>query len=149
MKMLAYSLLLSALLSIPLMAAAEEQLTLGQFLNEVRGQNLTLKAESASAHAAREGAIGAALPAPMVGITQMQDQSGKANGFEISQSIPFPTKLSSDHSARENEADAKKAMQTFGQREILAEAKLLYFNLWKAQERMTLLQEKKNATGQH
>lgn len=149
MKTLAYSLLMSALLSHPALAFAIERITLDQFLNEVRGQNLTLKAQTASAQAAREGASGIQLPAPMAGITQMHDQTGQANGFEISQTIPFPTKLTSEHSARQLESDAKGAIRKTSEREILADARLLYFNLWKAQERVLLLQEKKNATEQH
>lgn len=130
-------------------AFGDELLPLDQFLNEVRGQNLSLKAEEASATASREGTSGIAIPPPMVGVTQLSDQSGKANGFEISQTIPFPTKLSNDHSARKFESEARTAMRNVKEREVLADAKLRYFMLWKAQEKIALLQEKKGAIAQH
>lgn len=144
-------LILIAMLSLglPISVFADEPMKLQQFLSEAQGQNLTLKAEDASALAAKEGAVGIALPPPMVGITQMQDQSGKATNFEISQTIPFPTKISSDHSARKFEAEAKSAMRSARELEILADGKLIYFKLWKAQERITFLQEKKGAIELH
>ena len=104
-----------------------------RFLREVTSQNLSLKAEEASSDAAREGATGIALPPPMAAITQMSDQSGKASNWEISQTLPFPTKLSNDHSARASLADSRNALFTARSREILADAKLLYFRLWRAE----------------
>lgn len=119
------------------------------FLREVRSQNLDLQAEKASAQAAHSNAIGLALPPPMAGITQMRDRTGEAVGFEISQSIPFPGKLASDHNARKAEADARSAAHASFERDLVANAKLLYFNLWKAQERIVLLKEKRNAIERH
>jgi outer membrane protein TolC len=133
----------------PVLAMADEEMTLQQFLAEAQGQNLSLKAEGASAQAAKEGATGIAIPPPMVGLTQMRDGSGKAMNFEVSQTLPFPTKVSNDHSARQFEADAKQAMLSVREREILAEGKLLYFKLWKSQERIVYLNEKRVAIEQH
>jgi len=130
-------------------ASAADRMTLDQFLNEARHQNLSWKAETAAAAAAQEASRGLAIPPPMAGVTQMKDQSGSANGFEISQTIPFPTKLTNDHSARKFEAKAQMAMKKSREKEILAEAKLLYFRLWQTQERIKLLQEKKSALEQH
>ena len=131
------------------MANADEAMTLDQFLIEAQGQSLTLKAEGASALAAQEAASGISIPPPMVGVTEMRDQTGKATNFEISQNIPFPTKISSDYSARKFEAEAKGTMRSLREREILADGKLLYFKLWKAQERINLLNEKRVAIEQH
>jgi outer membrane protein TolC len=147
MKVKIGSLAFALLFSFP--AFAEEAITLDQFLAQVQGENLALKAEEASASAAKEGAAGIALPAPMAGIAQMKDQSGKATGWEVSQAIPFPTKISSDHDARNANAEAKAAMLTSRELEIRADARLVYFRLWKAQERARLLEEKKNAIEQH
>ncbi len=126
-----------------------EPLSLEQFLSSVKNQNLNLKVEKTSAQAAKEASAGISLPAPMIGITQIQDQSGNANGLEISQTIPLPSALSHEHSARESEAKTKGATSNQRQREVLSEAKLLYFNLWKSQERLTFLQEKKVALLDH
>ncbi|MGK4495532.1 hypothetical protein ACSLVN_27370, partial [Klebsiella pneumoniae] len=73
---------------------------------------------------------------------------GSTSGFEVSQTIPFPTKLTNDHSVRQLEAKAQSEMQKAASSEILAKARLLYFSLWTAQERLTLLKEKKSAIGQ-
>jgi outer membrane protein TolC len=146
MKVIWLSLYIGLVVGVPAFA---EDLSLDQFLREVQSQNLSLKAEEASFQAAREGSVGIALPPPMAGVTQMQDQTGKANGFEVSQTIPFPTKMSNDHSARKFEADAQSANRFARIREVLADAKLLYFKLWKAQERISLLQEKKSAIARH
>ncbi|PWU19702.1 MAG: hypothetical protein C5B49_05390 [Bdellovibrio sp.] len=144
---------LSAALPVALLvveeARGEESMALDQFLSEVHSQNLSIKVEEAAAKAATEGASEVAIPPPMVGVTQLKDQSGQANGFELSQTIPFPTKLSSDHAARILAAEAKTAMRNVKEREVLANAKLLYFKLWKAQERTMLLREKKGAIALH
>ena len=140
------------LISVALMggpAPAGERLTLNQFLREVSSQNLSLKAEAASVEAAQEASVGLAVPPPMVGITQMKDVSGSGNGYEVSQTIPFPTKLTNDHSARKFEAESQTSMKRAKEKEILAQAKLLYFRLWQSQERIKLLQEKKNALQEH
>ena len=130
-------------------AHADEEMALTQFLSEAQEQNLTLKAEGASAQAAKEGSAGLAIPPPTVGFTQMTDDSGKATNFEINQTIPFPTKISSDHSARKYEAEARAVMRSAREREILADGKLLYFKLWKSQERILLLNEKRTVIEQH
>ena len=129
--------------------ASEGAINLKEFLSEVQSENLAIKAESASLEAAKEEASGIALPAPMAAITQMQDQSGKATNFEMNQTIPFPTKLSNNYRARNLEADAKAAQFRTREREVLADAKVLYFKLWKAQERKALLKDKKSAIEQH
>lgn len=143
------SLLFMLLTLMPAYGHADEKISLEQFLRDAQEQNLGLKAEEASALAVKAGSAGIAIPAPMVGLTQMKDQSGKANNLEFSQSIPFPTKLTSDHNARQYMAEAGKASQSAKERETQAEAKLLYFKLWKAQERSALLREKKSVIEQH
>ncbi len=144
-----YMSVMVLLVGQPAIAADEEEYNLEKFLSETRLQNLSLKVEAAASLATSEAAAGYTLPAPMLGITQIQDQSGRTNGFEINQTIPFPTKLSSEHNSRKLEARTKGAMLNSRERELLAEAKLLYFNIWRAQERIRLLQEKKSAIQQH
>lgn len=131
-------------------AHADEVLTLDDFLSQVRAQNLGLKVEAAKKDSASARAVGLNLPAPMVGLIQMNEKGGgSTSGFEVSQTIPFPTKLTNDHSVRQLEAKAQSEMQKAASSEILAKARLLYFSLWTAQERLTLLKEKKSAIGQH
>lgn len=130
-------------------ALADTDISLDDFQRGSVNENLSIKQAEAAKNAAQEGAAGIALPPPMAGITQMQDSSGTGTGFEISQSIPFPSKITADRTARKNEANAKSAMKDVKIKEISAEAKLLYFRLFKAQEKITLLQEKKEALAQH
>lgn len=138
------------LLVLDLPAFAQESLTLDSFLSQVRSQNLGLKVESAKADAASARAVGVNLPPPMVGINRMNmDDGSTASGFEVSQTIPFPTKLTNDRSARKFEAEAQSEMRKAFSSEVIAKARLLYFSMWAAQERLGLLKEKKAVIGQH
>lgn len=131
-------------------AFADETLTLDNFLSKVREQNLGLKVEAAKADAANAKAVGFDIPPPMVGLTQMKMQGGdSASGFEVSQAIPFPSKLSEGRSARKFEAQAQEETQKAVSSEVAAKARLLYFSLWAAQERLGLLKEKKFVIEQH
>lgn len=143
------SYLTLCLLIVAVPSFADEAISLESFLTAARSENLSIKTADASLEAAKDAASGVAIPPPMAGVTQIHDKSGNANGFEISQSIPFPSKLAKDRSARKFDAEARGAMRFAQEREVLADAKLLYFRLWKAQERISLLQEKKNAIAQH
>lgn len=148
MKRIAAPIVCLLILSQP--AFAEEPITLESFLIKVKAQNLGLKVEAAKADAASARAVGVNIPPPMVGLNRMSMADGSsASGFEVSQTIPFPTKLTSDRSARKFEAEAQAEMQKAASSEVLAKARLLYFSMWAAQERMNLLKEKKAVIGQH
>lgn len=125
-------------------------LTLEDFLNQVQDKNLGLKVESAKTDAASARAIGLAIPAPMVGLIQMKEEGGgKASGFEVNQTIPFPTRLWSERSARKFEATSQEESRKAFLSETLANARLLYFSIWAAKEKVDLLKEKKAAIAQH
>ncbi len=129
---------------------AEEPVNLSQFLKMVQERSLDLKVDQAKLEAAQARSVGLAIPPPMIGFNQMTMDSGmKANGFEISQTIPFPTKLSNDYSARQNLAKAQEEMRLANQNEIFAKAKLIYFNLWSNQEKLSLLKSKKSIILDH
>ena len=130
-------------------ALAGERIPYDRFLAEVREQNLELKGHAAELAAARAEADGIRLPPPMLGIGQMRDASGRATDFEASQAIPFPTKITTDHSARKFEASAHEEMEMAAHSDVLARARLLYFGLWQAQERLTLLREKQGVIQSH
>lgn len=137
------------LTSVSLSSYADEPLPLEHFMALVKEQSLNLKVNSAQIDAEQANAVGVNLPPPMVALSQMHDESGQANGFEISQSIPFPTKLSNDHSSRSYRFQARKKMSQVSEKQILAQGRLLYFNLWREQERLGLLREKKSVLQQH
>ncbi|MGE0527890.1 MAG: TolC family protein [Bdellovibrionales bacterium] len=131
-------------------AFAQDTLTFESFLGQVRSQNLGLKIESAKADAASARAVGLSLPPPMIGAIQMNEVGGgSTSGFEISQTIPFPTKLLSDRSARKFEAEAQAEMRKAFSSEVIAKARLLYFSMWAAQERLKILKERKAVISQH
>lgn len=129
---------------------AQERMSLDSFLQKVRTENLSIKIETLKADAASAKSAGVQIPPPMVSVNQMNMDTGDtAKGFEISQEIPFPSKLTSDHSAREFAAKSQNEYRFARQKEILAQAKTLYFSLWAAQEKLNLLSEKKNLLKNH
>lgn len=149
MKIKLWMFLFFSLIGVSFSVHAEDRISLDSFLGEVRAQNLSLKVSSAQTEAAKANAVGISLPPPMVALTQMQDQSGQAGGFEISQSVPFPTKLSNERSSRGYESQAREKMSLVTGKQIFAQGRLLYFNLWREQERLELLQEKRAVIQQH
>lgn len=138
------------LLFVSINVSAQEEVKLSQFLKMVQEKNLDLKVDQAKLEAAVAKSKGLSIPPPMVSFNQMTMDSGmKANGFEVSQTIPFPTKLSADYSARKSMAKSQAEMQLGNQNEILAQAKLLYFDLWANQEKLAILKSKKSIIQEH
>jgi outer membrane protein, heavy metal efflux system len=134
------------LFSIDSLAA---DLSLKEFLRNVAEKNLSLKAEEAKLEVSQAKSVGLNIPPPMVAVSQMRDARGSANNFEVSQTIPFPSKLTNDHSARKFEAKAQEAIFSASKVEVLAKARLMYISAWLTQERVQLLQERKSIIQQH
>lgn len=132
-------------------SAIAAELSLNEFLNQVKERNLDLKREEAKFKSVESSAsLGVRLPPPALGFTQQNGDHGViSNGFEISQEIPFPTKMTSDYSARQLEAQAQKEMLHLNYNETLAQAKLAFIDLWIAQEQLNLLKEKTEILEQH
>ncbi len=130
---------------------AQDKMSLNTFLAKVKEQNLDLKVEVFKSDATQAKAIGLSIPPPMVGINQMQmkDTGASANGFEVNQMIPFPTKLTSEHSARQFEASSQDEKRLAKENEIMAEARLSYFSLWAVQEKKNLLIERQEVIKNH
>jgi outer membrane protein TolC len=128
---------------------AAENISLENYLKSVASENLQLKAVQASSEAADARSTGVQIPEPMVGYMQMTDASGSSNGIEISQTIPFPSKLTRNRSARKLEAAAEKANSESVKSEIFAKARLIYFNVWAAQSRVQFLKDKRSAIQEH
>ncbi|OQW53829.1 MAG: hypothetical protein A4S09_06325 [Proteobacteria bacterium SG_bin7] len=142
--------ILYIMLLAPLELFAQSKVSLKDFLDRIQNQNLDIKVESAKADAAKSRAIGVKIPEPMVGAIQMTDQSGSTTrGFEISQTVPFPTKVTADLNARDYEAKSQNEMSLAERNEILARAKNVYLALWAAQEKSSLLLEKKKIIKGH
>lgn len=123
---------------------------LHDYLNKVSELNLDLKIDQAKAETASAKAIGLSIPPPMLSLIQMRPEQGDtANGFEISQSLPFPTKLSGNYSARDFEARSQEENRLSSRKQLLANSRLLYFSLWQNQQKIELLEEKKHILQDH
>ena len=132
-------------------ASAQERMGLSTFLDKVRVQNLGLKVEGSKSEAANAKTIGLAIPTPMIGVSRMKDDASNnsAYGFEVSQSIPFPSRLVSEQAGRKYAAAAQRETFRATEKDILAKAKILYISLWVAQEKSVLLQQKKSIITNH
>ncbi|MCB0392918.1 MAG: TolC family protein [Bdellovibrionales bacterium] len=128
---------------------AADSVGLDKFISEAMAQSLILKIAKSSADAKAEDSRGIRLPPPQVGFVQMNMEMGSGTGYTIGQAIPFPTKVSSDHSARTAMASAKKEELNAKEMEIRATAKFIYFRLWEAEERRRLLNEKVQIVANH
>ncbi len=132
------------------LACFAEILSLDQFLSEVSHKSLDFKIENSKSEIAKAESLGIRIGAPMVGFNRMTMSDGDSfNGFEISQTIPFPTKITSDYAARKNEFKAQNESKLSSQKQTLLNAKMLYLTLWQNQERVKLLIDKKNLLVHH
>lgn len=139
--------LLALFISEPILA---ENLSLDQFLQQVEQQNLDFKIEAAKVEVLDAKSFSLGLPPPMLGLIKMTEEDGSSStGFEISQMIPFPTKLFADRSARKYEFQAQKQLNLFSQKQILLNAKVSYLEHWRNQQKLALLQEKKSLLQNH
>jgi outer membrane protein, heavy metal efflux system len=144
------SLLLILIVTSYAVLAQSQELTLEDYLTQVKEQSLDLKIEQAKSDSLDAKSTGLAIPLPMIGYSQMKEQDGSsANGFEINQTIPFPTKLSGDHLARKYEFQSQEESKLNSQKQTLLKAKLSFLLLWQAQERQSLLAEKKEVLQDH
>jgi cobalt-zinc-cadmium efflux system outer membrane protein len=139
---------------LPLLAPASvlaaDPLSYESFLKAALEQNLGLKIESAKSGSTRSNSKALNIPPPVVGYMRMTDQSGSsANGIEVTQTIPFPGKLSHDHSARKYEEQAQDETRKAAESEIRAKAKVIYFNLWASEERRAAFRQKRSAIQDH
>lgn len=126
------------------------EISLDDFFKKVQAQSLNLKLEIAKQNLSEEKSIGLRLPPPMFGITKgKEDQGSSPNGFEINQDVPFPTKLKADHNARIIESKAQQEMLKANQNEILSKAKLSYIELWIAQEKIGVINQKRRVLEDH
>lgn len=126
------------------------ELFLDEYLKKVQAQNLSLKLETVKQNLAVEKSVGLRLPPPMLGITKGKEDSGNSpNGLEISQEIPFPTKLKADLEARTIESKAQQEAFKANVNEIFSNAKLAYINLWIAQEKIKVINQKRKVLENH
>jgi outer membrane protein TolC len=125
-------------------------ITLSQFLKLVEEQNLTLKLEKSKLKNAESQSDGIRLPPPMVSFIKMKTQNGEtANGFEIDQQIPFPTKINSEHAEKKINVEIQIQNINALTNETLAKAKFAFIELWVIQEKTEILLQKKKIIESH
>lgn len=143
-------ILCAIILNLTQAFAFDQTLALEDFLKMVQDKNLDLLIEGMSASAASSRATGPTIPAPMISAIKMNMQNGKsANGFEIAQMIPFPTKLVSEYRASHNQEKAAFEKNKATESEVLAYARKLFVDLWLAQERLNVLFERQKIIQDH
>lgn len=130
-------------LGLPLQVRASgKPLTLNQFIKEVEAKSPVIAVEKANIEIAKARASGVRINPPMVGYMQMKDGSGTNRGYEISQEIPFPTKLSKDKEVRNLELETQKESSQFQKIALMADARLAYMDFWSTFSRLEIQKEK-------
>lgn len=122
--------------------AAGKQLSLSDFLEKVEAQSPGLAIEKANIESAEARASGIRLNPPMIGYMQMKDGSGTNRGYELSQEIPFPTKISKDKEIRNLESESQKEMSQVQRLLVLADARVAYLSFWSAFSKLEIQKEK-------
>lgn len=120
-----------------------KKLTFDEFIEETKSHNLSLKVAKSKSDVSQAKAIGIKIPDPKVGYITRSDMAGNsANGVEFQQTIPFPSKITSDYEARKYEAKSQESLYLGVKSEVFAQARLIYFNLWQSQRFKEILKEK-------
>ena len=134
----------------PLASFADgKQLRLSEFLEKVEAQSPSLAIEKANIESAEARASGIRLNPPMIGYMQMKDGSGTNRGYELSQEIPFPTKISKDKEVRNLESESVKEMSQIQKLSVVADARLAYFNFWSSFSKLEIQKEKLDWLKEH
>ncbi len=143
-------LLFTLILSSTCISFSADMISLEDYLQRLETENLDLKTEQAVSDSLQARSSGLGIPAPMIGILQMKDQDGSsATGFEINQTVPFPSKITGDHKLRKKDFQYQQQIAQMQRSLTRASAKLIYFKLWQSQQRLEFLQEKKDVIKDH
>lgn len=148
LKSLTISLIVFCFLAISSSAfgASEtaQSLTFYDYLKLVENQNPDLIVEKSMKDEADAKSSGIRLNPPMIGFMSMKEEGSTARGIEISQEIPFPTKIFKEKEARNLEAKMQNSYFSYRRQEILLQARLTYFEFWKAFEKLKITKEKRD-----
>lgn len=120
---------------------AEGDLSLEAFTSQALKRNLSLRKENALLEEEEARATGINIPSLQVGVSQQ--------GYQVSQTIPFPTKVSSDYRARKQALKARESARQATLQEVRALARVVYFLVWESQEQERILKEKESLLKAH
>lgn len=128
----------------PSWAAAQSAstLTLEAFLEAAKKESPDLTVEKASLEAASARASGIRINPPMVGFMQMRESGTSRNGYEISQELPFPTKMIQDKKVRDLDFETQKENSSYQKNLIISEARSAYLGFWSVYEKLQILKDK-------
>lgn len=139
----ALSLLILFIITCPNSSfAKKEEFSLIQYLQLVETQNLNFKTEKANVDVAEARSRGVRIPPPMIGYMQMKEGNRINQGYEVSQEIPFPTKISKDHEVRKLELESQKETSRIQTKFILIEARSAYIDFWASFFKLEIQKEK-------
>lgn len=131
-------------------ALAETSLSSEDFVQLALQQNLDIRLANAKTIESTANAKGIRIPPPSVAFSQMNMEGGQtAQGWQVSQTLPFPTKISRDYSARQHAVSAREEEETVVRQEVAARAKLIYFLVWEAQEQKVVVKQKQDVLKKH
>lgn len=122
--------------------AGSNGLNIEDFLKRVQAQSPEIQVEKSMKEEFKAKAQGVRIPPPMIGFMNMKDSGGNNQGLEVTQEVPFPTKITKEKEVRDLEAQAQNASFSYKKNEILLEARKAYFEFWKAFENKKILEEK-------
>lgn len=117
-------------------------LTLEAFLEATKKESPELAVEKANLEAASARASGIRIAPPMVGLMQMKESGTSRNGYEISQELPFPTKLIQEKKVRDLEFETQKENSGYQKTLIFNEARNAYLSFWSTYEKLQILKDK-------
>lgn len=136
--------------------AADEKLRLSAVIEKALSQHPSLQAAKARADGANSSVTAVTtLPPPMVGIGMMGENSpwsssGKMErSYEISQDVPFPTKVISNRNARVFEADSKEWDLEQQRRDIIRDAKKVFFSYARTVQEVEISEERVQLLRKH
>lgn len=119
-------------------------LSLEEYLNQVQTQSPDLQIEKSMRDESSARAQGARIPPPMVGVMNMKEGSTSNQGIEVSQELPFPTKIIKEKEARNLEAESQKNVLVYRSNEIMAQARIAFFDFWSAYEKLEIIKERRS-----
>lgn len=125
---------------------AIEKIPLKEILKNFEKENLDLKIEATKSNIASTNIAWIDLPPPTLGLGKM---SNNLEIIEVTQNIPFPTKLFGNLSARSEHSKSQEEIYRSKISELTAETKLLYMNLWISETRHGLLLDKLKIINDH
>lgn len=139
---MAFNILVTA--SLAYAAESARNLPFNEYLKLVESQSPDLNIEKSMKDEAEAKSNGIRLNPPMVGFMTMKEEGSTSRGYEISQEIPFPTKIFKEKETRKFEAEMQDSSFKYRHREILLQARMTYIDFWKAFEKLKIIKEKRD-----